>query len=132
MICANCVHICVQKIKTTTRRLCIVARVLVLFFHKFSHFWCFSWAIKSFLITVVCSDFKKNHNLIHNLELYFYDYEFPCINIAFFKVAGLNCVLLHFINIVSASEANMTTPCEMEFFNFLWLIWDHYIPLAPT
>ena len=30
-----------------------------------------------------------------------------------------------FLNIVSGSEANMTTPCEMEFFNFLWLIWDH-------
>ena len=35
-------------------------------------------------------------------------------------------------NIVSGSEGNMTTPCEMEFFNFLWLIWVHYIPLAPT
>ena len=37
-----------------------------------------------------------------------------------------------YLNIASGSEANMTTPCEMEFFNFLWLIWDHYIPLAPT
>ena len=37
----------------------------------------------------------------------------------------------HF-NIVSGSDANITTPCEMEIFNFLWLIWDHYIPLAPT
>ena len=35
-------------------------------------------------------------------------------------------------NISSGSEANITTPCEMEIFNFLWLIWDHYIPLAPT
>ena len=35
-------------------------------------------------------------------------------------------------NIVSGSEANMTTPCEMEFFNFLWLIWDHYLPLTPS
>ena len=35
-------------------------------------------------------------------------------------------------NIVSGSDANITTPCEMEIFNFLWLIWDHYIPLAPT
>ena len=40
--------------------------------------------------------------------------------------------LLVLFNIVSRSEANMTTPCEMEFFNFLWLIWDHYIPLALT
>ena len=36
------------------------------------------------------------------------------------------------INISSGSEANITTPCEMEIFNFLWLIWDHYIPLSPT
>ena len=35
-------------------------------------------------------------------------------------------------NIASGSEANITTSCEMEIFNFLWLIWDHYIPLAPT
>ena len=35
-------------------------------------------------------------------------------------------------NIASGSEANMTTPCEMEFFNFLWLIWDHYTRLGPT
>ena len=21
--------------------------------------------------------------------------------------------------------------CEMEIFNFLWFIWDHYLPLAP-
>ena len=44
------------------------------------------------------------------------------------KVSYLGTLL----NIASGSEANMTTPCEMEFFNFLWLIWDHYIPLAPT
>ena len=36
------------------------------------------------------------------------------------------------LNIAFGSEANMTTPCEMEIFNFLWLIWDHYLPLAPT
>ena len=36
------------------------------------------------------------------------------------------------INIVSGSEANMTTLCEMEFFDFLWLIWVHYLPLPPT
>ena len=35
-------------------------------------------------------------------------------------------------NIASGSEANITTPCEMEIFNFLWLIWNHYLPLAPT
>ena len=29
------------------------------------------------------------------------------------------------LNIGSGSEANMTTPCEMELFNFLWLILDH-------
>jgi hypothetical protein len=21
---------------------------------------------------------------------------------------------------------------QMEMFNFLWLIWDHYLPLTPT
>ena len=31
-------------------------------------------------------------------------------------------VLLGFLNIASGSEANMTTLCEMEFFNFKWLI----------
>ena len=36
------------------------------------------------------------------------------------------------LNIASGSEVNITTPCEMEIFNFLWLIWDYYIPLAPT
>ena len=36
------------------------------------------------------------------------------------------------LNIASGSEANITTPCEMDIFNFLWLIWDHYLPLAPT
>ena len=34
--------------------------------------------------------------------------------------------------IVSGSEGNLTTLCEMEFFNFLWLIWVHYLPLRPT
>ena len=43
-----------------------------------------------------------------------------------------SCGGLFIINIASGSEANITTPCEMEIFNFLWLIWDHYIPLAPT
>ena len=37
-----------------------------------------------------------------------------------------------YINIASGSEANMTTLCEMEFFDFLWLIWVHYLPLPPT
>ena len=36
------------------------------------------------------------------------------------------------LNIASGSEANMTILCEMEFFNFLWLIWVHYLPLPPT
>ena len=38
----------------------------------------------------------------------------------------------HCFNIASGSEANITIPCEMEIFNFLWLIWDHYLPLFPT
>ena len=42
------------------------------------------------------------------------------------------CIGIHQLNIVSGSDANITTPCEMEFFNFLWLIWDHYLPLSPT
>ena len=37
-----------------------------------------------------------------------------------------------FLNIASGSEANMTTLCEMEFFDFLWLILVHYLPLPPT
>ena len=36
------------------------------------------------------------------------------------------------INIASGSEANMTILCEMEIFNFLWLILVHYLPLSPT
>ena len=36
------------------------------------------------------------------------------------------------LNIASGSEANMTTLCEMEFFDFLWLILVHYLPLPPT
>ena len=43
-----------------------------------------------------------------------------------------SCGGLFIINMASGAEANITTPCEMEIFNFLWLIWDHYIPLAPT
>ena len=38
----------------------------------------------------------------------------------------------NWFNIASGSEANMTTLCEMEFFNFLWLIMVHYLPLPPT
>ena len=26
----------------------------------------------------------------------------------------------------------MTTLCQMEILNFLWLNWDQYLPLAPT
>ena len=40
--------------------------------------------------------------------------------------------IIELINIASGSEANITTSCEMEIFNFLWLIWDHYLLLAPT
>ena len=36
------------------------------------------------------------------------------------------------INIVSVSKSHMTTLCEIEFFNFLWLIWVHYLPLPST
>ena len=36
------------------------------------------------------------------------------------------------LNIASGSEANMTILCEMEFFDFLWLILVHYLPLPPT
>ena len=36
-----------------------------------------------------------------------------------------------YFNIASGSEANITTPCEMEIFNFLWLILDHSLPLTP-
>ena len=32
----------------------------------------------------------------------------------------------------SGSSAHITIPCEMEIFNFLWLIWDQYLPLAPS
>ena len=42
-----------------------------------------------------------------------------------------NCTFKAF-NIASGSEANMTTLCEMEFFDFLWLILVHYLPLPPT
>ena len=48
------------------------------------------------------------------------------------KVKATIRVSVQGVNIVSGSDANITTPCEMEIFNFLWLIWDHYIPLAPT
>ena len=36
------------------------------------------------------------------------------------------------LNIASGSYTHMTILCEMEFFNFLWLIWVHYLPLPPT
>ena len=48
---------------------------------------------------------------------------------------GFGCLKqdsLLLFNIASGSEANITTPCEMENFNFLQLIWDHCLPLAPT
>ena len=35
-------------------------------------------------------------------------------------------------NIASCSVANIIILCEMQFFNFLYLIWEHYLPLAPT
>ena len=31
----------------------------------------------------------------------------------------------------SCSEKTMTKLCEMEIFNFLWFIWDHYLTLVP-
>ena len=37
-----------------------------------------------------------------------------------------------FFGLLYYTEANMTTSCEMELFNFLWLIRDYYLPLAPT
>ena len=36
------------------------------------------------------------------------------------------------LNKASGSGTNITTSCEMEFFNFLWLILDQYLPVAPT
>ena len=50
----------------------------------------------------------------------------------FMYLASNSNLIITILNIASGSEANITTPSEMEFFNFLWLIWDHYIPLAPT
>ena len=38
--------------------------------------------------------------------------------------------LLIAFNIASGSEANINTSCEMEIFNFLWLIWDDVVTLA--
>ena len=37
-----------------------------------------------------------------------------------------------FFNTVSGSRTNITLLCEIEVFNFLWLIWDNYLPKAPT
>ena len=50
------------------------------------------------------------------------------------KLPSFCCLVisLMLLNIVSGSEANMTTLCEMEFFDFLWLILVHYLPLPPT
>ena len=36
------------------------------------------------------------------------------------------------VNIASGSVANMITLCEMKFFIFLYLIWDHYLPLGAV
>ena len=30
------------------------------------------------------------------------------------------------------NRQNINSVCEMDFFNFLWLIWVHYLPLPPT
>ena len=50
----------------------------------------------------------------------------------YFSDQNSNTLPVGCFNIVSGSEANMTTPCEMEFFDFLWLILVHYLPLPPT
>ena len=53
---------------------------------------------------------------------------------AFLCISPFKNFLLHIFlfNIPSGSQSHMTTLCEMEFFNFLWLIWVHYLPLPPT
>jgi hypothetical protein len=35
------------------------------------------------------------------------------------------------LNIASGSYSHISTLCEKEFVNFLWLIWVHYLPLQP-
>ena len=32
----------------------------------------------------------------------------------------------------SLGGSTESEPTQMEMFNFLWLIWDHYLPLTPT
>ena len=71
--------------------------------------------ICNFIILICCS-FKIRSTLSRVLLL--------CL-LRFFKKQTL------VFNIASGSEANMTILCEMEFFNFLWLIWVLYLPLAP-
>ena len=55
-------------------------------------------------------------------------------------IPGFEIFVLQFVltakdypfNKASESEANITISCEMESFNFLWLIWEHNLPLPPT
>ena len=41
-------------------------------------------------------------------------------------------VNLDMLNKWSLGDFDKMEGTQMEVFNFLWLIWDHYLPLTPT
>ena len=65
----------------------------------------------------IFKSFWKPNPWMNLLEFFFLLYQF----------------LLYFLqfNIASGSYTHMTILSEIEFFNFLWLIWVHYLPLPP-
>ena len=47
-------------------------------------------------------------------------------------VHGLGGKVFEILNSGSLGGSTELEPTQMELFNFLWLIWDHYLPLNPT
>ena len=45
------------------------------------------------------------------------------------KLVTVSCTCF---NSGSLGGSTKLEPTQMELFNFLWLIWDHYLPLTPT
>ena len=50
-----------------------------------------------------------------------------------FKNATLKSLINEYwLNRWSLDDFTKMEGTQMEMFNFLWLIWDHYLPLTPT
>ena len=85
-----------------------------------------SWCARNFISIFTLA--HHSWNLRHISAQTLGNYARICSDVLKCSIVGSKPYELVF-NIASRSEANITTSCEMEIFNFLWLIWDPYHPL---